>query len=188
MNNRKLEEAIMRLFLMITFLVQSFSMRAHTMEELWHNMPSTVEPLAKSARVDTLCANYMSLSINDVERIEILLTKYQSDTAICFVRTIFGPAEESEVFLYDTRWNKLGEVKLPEDELVIRPDTMDVQHFETLKLLLEPRMVKASVDKDDDMLNISLTLPLVNEDEKKKLAAILRQRKVKFSDIVLKQG
>ena len=78
---------------------------------------------------------------------------------------------------------------LPEvrfEQLVERPDSMNIDDFERLCSYFDPQLIEAVLDPADSSLTFSLSMPMLSETEKKQLQAILVQRKLKWNGKTLK--
>lgn len=103
-----------------------------------------------------------------------------------FIRTLQGPAQQSTISIFNNKWNKLRDVKIPTDGLIAKPDTMSQETFDGLCAMIEIPMAYATVDDDCSTVTVSLSLPLVTKEDAERIKAILVQRKIKLHDIFLK--
>lgn len=147
--------------------------------------PEVKNLLDGSSKIDTLATGYLSLSLSEAATIELKLLPLEGgDSLLCMVKTLAGPERESEVSFYSQQWEPMrrqgmfGGKSLPEmsESLIVRPDTMDEQRFRELRAMIEPRLVCARLSLGDNSISLSLSLPLVAEEEKADIKAILVQR------------
>lgn len=166
------------------------NIRTEFMELLDMNVKAEVRNLLSTDCVmDTVTSNYLRLSMSKVSTLEMrTLPMENGDTILCMVKTYQGPEKESELHFYDANWQVLdngrfflnGVLADVCQKMVVKPDTMSEQHYQELVSLVEPKMWSAALSVDDDNLTFSLSLPLVSLEEKKRLQAILVQRKFKW--------
>ncbi len=135
--------------------------------------------------VDTLSSDYVSLSLSSTLQVQMMaLPLADADTIVCMVKTYAAPEKESVIYFYDLQWKELDSsdyLSLPSsDELIARPDTMDVERYEELLKWVDPRMIFAQILPQQKSVVFSLATPLLNKDEVMQVNAILLQRKVKW--------
>ena len=194
-------------FLCILFaLVAMAPARAQSMREVWLSMPdSLVGYLNKSKRieamdyrdmglkldvrnllkgstlVDTLTADFISVKLNKSASLQMKLLPRESDTLVCVVKTFCGPAADSSISFFTTRWQPVGTsmfcdsvspLAQPVDCFLQRPDTMSVERFSELSLQFEPRLLSIEMPVSGEELSIELqpALPVPSS-----LAASLKQ-------------
>jgi hypothetical protein len=58
---------------------------------------------------------------------------------------------------------------------------MTSERFEELFRMIEPPLLNASLNIDDDTLLVGLSAPMLNKEEREAVKAILRQRKLKWN-------
>ena len=137
-----------------------------------------------STLVDTLTSNFMEVHLSPASKLQMkLLAVADSDSVLCVVRTLMGPELESKVSFYNLKWEKLPlQITIPEvRQLVHKPDTMTSERFEELFRMIEPPLLNASLNIDDDTLLVGLSAPMLNKEEREAVKAILRQRKLKWN-------
>ncbi len=189
---------------------------AKSLRQLWIDIPDSIIPyLNKSLRtefidfvdmevqadvknllmgdskLDTLTTDYTQITLNESTVLQLKLLPYAwGDSIICFVKTFNAPEKESEVRFYDQKWNQLSTSnfiqKLESSSFIQKPDTMQADSFEVLKEKIEPEMLWAQLDQNDNSITYHMSTPLVSNDEKKALEAILVQRKFKWDGKMFK--
>ena len=147
----------------------------------------TFNLLSEGTVLDSLTASYAHIALSESSRMQLALLTAEKDTVLCMVRTLLGEAPESVVSFYDAGWRKLDSNRfldaIDPSSLVARPDTMDVERYETLIRWIDPMMVQAVISPDDNSLCFSLSTPMVSKKEREELKAILLQRKVKWNGL-----
>ena len=66
-------------------------------------------------------------------------------------------------------------------------DTMAVEQYNKLCAMVEPVMVAAELNKDEDSITFSLSTPFITKKEKEELFIVLRQRKLKWDGKTFKE-
>ena len=135
--------------------------------------------------LDTLSAHYAQLQLSESSTLQLLLLPQDdADTLICAVRTYLGEAPESTVSFYATDWHPLdASLYLPPLSpmaLVERPDTMSVEQYETVLKTLDPIMLAARIEADGTLV-WTVSAPLLSAAERKALASVALQRKLKWN-------
>ncbi len=195
------------LLFIATCLSLSAQLSAKSMKDIWLSMPDSLLPyLNKNLKtelidladmkvkaevtnlldgktvLDTLTADYLSVRLTRGTELQLKrLHSIQGDSLLCVVRTFMAPEPESTVSLYTMDWVKLKDCSWPTTSLLQKPDTMSLQRFHELQLLIEPALVKASLKIDEDVLLLQLSSGLVDEKDKIMLQPILLQRKLKWT-------
>ena len=147
--------------------------------------------LEGTTSLDTLTAEYASLSLSQVVRMEVLLLQRAlGDTILCVVNTYRGPEPESTVRFFDATWQSLpGDALLSPvglGALLHRPDTMSVEEYQRLCRMVDPCLIAVSVNPGDKGLTFSLSKPLLSKEDKQALDAIVLQKYVKWDGITFK--
>ena len=204
------DQKMKKFYLILLIVVACLQLQAKSMREMWLTMPDSIVPyLNKNLRLelvdymgmkvksevknllrgitvmDTLTANYASLTINETLKMQLrLLPITKGDTILCMVKTFNGPLPESEIAFFTSRWYRLEypsiDLQSFVSSLVVKPDTMSQHRFNELKNKIEAVMVEASLSDKDDELTIRPTVPLLARGEKKTVDTILMQRKLKW--------
>lgn len=147
--------------------------------------------------LDTITDNYIGVKLNNSVSMQMrMLTKDDSTQVICMVRTFSAPETESVVRFYNTEWTALDDTYgLPADRseakllgmLTARPDTMTQQRYEELCDMIDPVMMSACLSKDSDVVYFTLGVPMLNDDEKKDVKNIIKQRFFKWDGKIFKE-
>ncbi|MBQ8047439.1 MAG: DUF3256 family protein [Prevotella sp.] len=195
------------LLLALFWGLSSLQVSSQTLRELWMSMPSDVlvyldnsqrkelldyydmgvkaevkTLLGEEAVLDTLTANYLSLTASASSRMQMrLLPAEDGDTLICMVRTFHAPAAESDVFLYTKSWSLIGKLEFEHDGLVSRPADMPQAEFEELKSSLMPFMISALLSSDNEELALCASNPFTDPKTAEKIRDIFLQRKLKWN-------
>ena len=199
----------------MTFLLLH-SAGAQQMREVWLSMPdSLVGYLNKSKRieamdyrdmglkldvrnllngstlVDTLTADFISVSLNKSARLQMKLLPREADTLLCVVKTIWGPSADSSIGFYTLQWVPVAASMFAEghhpleqavDSFLLRPDSMSIERFEELKLQFEPRLVSIEmpVSGNELWVQIEQALP-VPSSLSSALNQLIKRRKFKWN-------
>lgn len=146
--------------------------------------------LGGNCHMDTLTADYLHVALNESADLEIkLLPCTDGDSILCWVKTLKGPEKESELCFYDQGWNHLDTKQMMggltvsdiNKTLIHKPDTITESRYEELKDMIEPEITGFSLSMSENTITAKLSLPLLAEDDKKAVNAILMQRKFKWS-------
>lgn len=182
------------------------SSTAKSMREMWLAMPdSIVSTLNKNQRLelvelldmkvkaevtnqlqgtsslDSLSADYLKVTVSKCSTVEMKLLP-GNDSLLCLIHTFMAPEKESEIKVYTRDWHMTDiEVNTDNMQLTAKPDTMEQQQYDKLIKLIDPRMVNASFAPNSADICLALSLPLLGNDDKKEVASILLQRKLKWN-------
>lgn len=166
---------------------------ATTIKELWIAAPDSLFPYLDKAKrlelvdvretknkldgiskLDTLTSSFMQVSLNKLTKVQMKLVPVDGDTLICMVKTYMLPESDSEVVFYDTNWRLKRRVALDWRNYVAKADTMSNETFkrklESLKLVF----VKATINADNNLMDLEVEAPLQPKEEKTDLSAILQ--------------
>ena len=186
---------------------------AQTMRQLWVSMPDSIVPyltesnrteladyvdmqmeaviqnqLKDTTRMRVLKSSYIDVELSAASRLQMKLLPWsgaETDTLLCVVTTLRGPAAASRIVFYDRRWQPVA-VESPlstvdASTFVVRPDSLSDATYEELLALLRPVMVALELSPADDGLIIRASLPPMTRDEKARLEPFLVQRKLKWN-------
>lgn len=203
MMNKRILTAVMAFFL-------AFSAQAQTMRSLWITMPDSLVPylnastrtsmvdmmgsgmdtnnlLSGQSRVDTLTADYLKATLTEASTIELKrFATAQGDSAIAVVNTFYGSEPESRLSFYSTSWQLLA-ANISADAAIQRPDTMDEETYETLQLMIDPEILAYQLSPDNATMAVAYSLPMLSEAEKKRVRAILQEKKYNLASLLLKE-
>lgn len=146
--------------------------------------------LGENSVMDTLSTDYLQMTTSASSSVQmLLLPRSGSDSLLCVIKTFLGTEKESEVRFYDQQWQEVNSQDLlPADAYTLdgyfkaKPDTMSEEKFRELHLALEPKMWGVELSAADKTLVFRLSLPLLSNEEKVQLNALLMQRKFKWND------
>jgi len=142
--------------------------------------------LSESTVLDSLTASYAHIHLSESSSMQLaLLPRTMGDTILCVIRTWLGEAPESVVDFYDSKWRKLQRQtfldEISPEQLLSRPDTMEVEHYDRMVKMIDPLMIQADYSPSEQMIIFSLATPMITKGEKDTLKPIFLQRKVKWN-------
>lgn len=161
------------------------SKNRHDMVDFYNNkMEAKVRNrLNDYARLDTLTNEYLHLTLSQASEVTMrMLTRNDSTQIICFVQTVTKPIRDSRVKFYDTKWQRLTTVKLPEPatadffkaSLLSPHDGGENPEQQALPLMGEVeralddlRLVEVTVSPDEPVFTLTLSVEELAQDEKK---------------------
>lgn len=89
--------------------------------------------------LEVLTDDYLSIRVSEGSFIEMKLIPNANDTLIYVNRTYFGPAEDSEVKMYDISWNFIALVQRPDIEQFIKKTgdvkQSQIENSDTLRMI-----------------------------------------------------
>lgn len=141
--------------------------------------------------IDSVTDRYLAATVSGSFRIQMrLLPSSDGDSLLCVVRTFLAPEPESELRFYTRQWTEVPMRRCFENgrslqelasSLLVRPDSMPESRFAELRKLIDPIMVSATLSPDNDSIDISLSLPLLSNDERRQINTIVLQRKLNWN-------
>ncbi|MBR4239344.1 MAG: DUF3256 family protein [Prevotella sp.] len=166
---------------------------ATTIKELWIAAPDSLFPYLDKAKrlelvdvretknkldgiskLDTLTSGFMQVSLNKLTQVQMKLVPVDGDTLICMVKTYMLPESDSEVVFYDTNWRLKRRVALDWRNYVAKADTMSNETFKRKLESLKLAFVKATINADNNLMDLEVEAPLQPKEEKTDLSAILQ--------------
>ena len=166
---------------------------ATTIKELWIAAPDSLFPYLDKAKrlelvdvretknkldgiskLDTLTSSFMQVSLNKLTQVQMKLVPVDGDTLICMVKTYMLPESDSEVVFYDTNWRLKRRVALDWRNYVAKADTMSNETFKRKIESLKLAFVKATINADNNLMDLEVEAPLQPKEEKTDLSAILQ--------------
>ena len=147
---------------------------------------SVKNTLEGQTTVDSISADYLRLKLSDFSTLQMRLLSV-GDTAqiLCVVKTVKRPVADSRVAFYDTQWKRvdtpqglpvLADIDGLLDEFTERPDTMSVERYEELRGWIEPVLLQVDASTSPDVLVYELSMPLLNNDDRRQLAVVMRRQ------------
>ena len=136
--------------------------------------------------LDSISADYLRLKLSDFSTLQMRLLSV-GDTAqiLCVVKTVKRPVADSRVAFYDTQWKRvdtpqglpvLADIDGLLDEFTERPDTMSVERYQELRSWIEPVLLQVDASTSPDVLVYELSMPLLNNDDRRQLAVVMRRQ------------
>lgn len=148
------------------------------------NMKAEVNnSLGGKSEMKVLTDNYIEVELSSVSNLQIRLLPKDSTKVICMVTTFFGPEADSKVQFFSLNWKPLDiKSAVPSfDDFFVKPDSINTERFVQLKKMVEPVMYYAMLSSKDNTITYSLSLPLLNKEDKKALDAVLRKVTLKWA-------
>lgn len=141
--------------------------------------------------IDSINSSYARIKLSNTSDIQIkLLPLNDSSQVICVIKTLKKPVADSKIMFYTAGWERINNnFGLPIndttptkilDELTASPDTMSSTRFIELRNLLEPVIMSAEFIDEDNVIKFSLSLPLLNSEEKESVRSIVKQKSFKW--------
>lgn len=199
-----------KIFISFMLAVSSAAM-AQGVDSMFVNMPDSLFPylareqrseLVNMQRIDTsrhavlpsLYNGKVEVMYKDVDRMILLLDSLSSmelsvlshvgKAVCCILRTVATPEKHTEIAMYDAKWRKLQTVDIDTLQLQHRPDTMSEQRYNELCKLVEFQLTEAHF-VDAATIAFRQNIPMVSAEERKKLATILVERKLKVEELIV---
>ena len=203
-----------KLLFALSFIFVFLPGNAKSMREMWLSMPDSLMPymnknlrqemidfidmklhadvknlLGDNSRMDTLTSNYVHLTMDTLTTVEMrLLPQTDTDSLLCMVTTVAGPAKESDITFFDSNWHPVylkgafggKDQREIASELISRPDTMKEKRYEDLKAMIDPMMSYAKLSSSDGDITFLLSFPMLTKEDKKMIESIVLQRKFKW--------
>ncbi len=117
-------------------------------------------------RIDSMTNDYLRISMTAKSRVELrmLPATDQQPQRICMIRTYMGPAEDSQVSLYDTHWQLLGTVERPLPDAFM-DESLD---HEVRGILTDLSLMCAAFAEDGKSLVWNMPTTELNKEQKNK--------------------
>ena len=196
-----------RLVLIIVCFVFCLNVSSRPIRDVWLEMPDSIIPhvnkkirkellhlidmkmpseannlLGEKTVIDTLTSEYMSVALSESLLLQMrLLPAIGGDSILCVVRSYGTSFKESVVSLYTPYWKKISDIEFDINMFVHKPDTMQTEKYEELKLMLDPYLISAELSEYDDTLVVSASATNISNEDKILLDAIFLQRKFKWN-------
>lgn len=148
-----------------------------------------VNSMGDTTKVDTITNDFMQIRCNSSRKLQmkVLPQRNQADSIICLVNTYYGPAAESVIEYYDTKWNRkegaFSNRPITINSLMQKPDTMDESTYDELKAYFDPMLVEMSLSPSDRSLTFGLSVPMSIREKREQLNSIILQRKLNWNGI-----
>lgn len=126
-----------------------------------------------------LTNDYLFLQTTKRSSVEMkLLTVSDTVKVICAIRTVCGPACDSSICFYDTKWNMLNinnYINLPVEELFYNIPTNENEEYLLLRKKADIYLVKACLSEKDTDIQFEYTTPdYFNRDDEVKIRSYLK--------------
>lgn len=148
------------------------------------NMKAEVNnSLGGKSEMKVLTDNYIEVELSSVSNLQIKLLPKDSTKVICMVTTFFGPEADSKLQFFSSTWKPLDikSVMPSFDNFFVKPDSITNERFIQLKKMVEPVMYHIMLSSKDNTITYTLSLPLINNEDKKSLETVLRQVVLKWN-------
>jgi len=141
------------------------------------SLPTMYNGTAKLLLHDKEC---IKIALDSLSSVELGLQKSDGNAVCCVLRTVAAPERNTMASLYSDKLEKIKDINLEAVTLTHRPDTMTTERYKELLKLIEFRLIEAHFENVSTIV-LKQNVPLVSEKERKDLAAILLQRKMKWN-------
>lgn len=190
---------------MVCLLLAPLNIAAGTVRDVWLSMPDSLSGvlsakqraellnvadmgigkevdnlLGGKSQLLTLSEQFMAVRTSESSTVQLRLLPHGADSVVCVARTFLAPEPESLVEVYNAAtWQRLSQVELGLEPLVVRPDTMTEERFEELKRELDPCFVSAQLSADGDVLTLKATVSSLVA-EREAASALLVERRLQW--------
>ena len=185
----------------------SLPVSSKSMKEIWLSMPDSFIPYLDASKkaslidlaangtssevtnlldgntaVEELTSDYLRVSLTKNSSIQIKrLPNTKGDSIICVVRTFEAPVAESTVCLYSSSWDLIKNESWSIEEVAQKPDTMSQEEYKELLSWMDSALISASLNPKNNELQLQLSSPFVDQEEKSKLSKLILQRKINWN-------
>lgn len=143
-------------------------------------------PLNCDVNLSDIETERLTINIDSTVTMEMArLATDGGDSLYCMLRTVATPEKETAAYIYNKAWRKIADVDFSNVQLLHRPDTMSEDTFTELNKLIEFRMVEARFENSTTII-LQQNVPMVSQEDEKRLDAILVQRKLKWNGKIYK--
>ena len=178
-----------KILIVICFLTYWLCASAQSLREVWIEMPDSILPyLNRSQRmelVDYVEAKSKPVVLNafgDTVRIEVktLEIKLLDDNTLALNQTWKAPAAESELKLFNLKWQPKETIVLY-NENISKPDSLSDIAFNDLKSLMRPRLKEYSLSVDKNFLLVKWNYPLLSKKDVNQVVDLLKPQLLKWT-------
>ncbi len=150
-----------------------------------------VNKLQGETHVDTLSTDFGRFLLSESKSLTLARLPYaDGDSIYLCIETFSAPAMHSVVEFFDHDWKKYPTMRfisgIDSDSLTMRPDTMSVETYDSLKSLLSPKLISYDYDPMTMTLDLNVTAPFLSNDEMSRIDAILCKRRLKWMSVMFK--
>ena len=161
------------------FPLLTLNNRLDCIDFIENNMVARVKnKLDEQVVLESLTDDYLRLRTSENSYTEIKFVAEAEDTIICFNRTYQGPIEDSDVTLYNMRWEKLCNVARPSvKDFLVDNNSGEINSDTLLQIKQEAEflpLIKASLSPDTDEVSWTLQTGEFSKELKKVAAKYIR--------------
>lgn len=161
--------------------------REDCVDFLASNMKAEVKNrFGKPSELKKLTEDYLLLQTTERSSMEMkLLPVNDSVKVVCVVNTVCGPACDSSVRFYDTRWQELKQrdfIQLPSAEAFYLPaDTLTTEEYAVVRGKADMELIKAGLSEENTEITFIYTTPdYLAKEEREKLLAYVKKEPVTY--------
>lgn len=126
------------------------------------------------SELTALTTDYLRLQVTEKSAVEM---KIFNDSLLCLVRTYYGPAADSEVYIYNVRWQPVSyTIERPNVDNFFQPDA----DAEVCGMLRQLPLIKAALSPHDTTLTWELQTTELTETQRKTIENSLHSIAVKL--------
>lgn len=207
---KEVDRMKIRIYLLVFLSVFAVASHAQTsMKEMWVAMPDSLYPylnknmrremaeryevkdsttvqhlLNGRSRMLSLTDSYAKAELNESALIELKsYVTASSDTLLWVVKTYLSPEPESEIYVTSPSWKEMKRMALPYSLHDFFPDTIETSYADELERIVSPVMIGAALSPEADTVSLTLSLPALYGEEKKKAENTLRRLTLTFNEL-----
>jgi len=152
-------------------------------------MPAVVDnSLGGKSEMTRLTDNFTEIKLSGSSLVQLKLLRRDTADVVCMVRTYLGEEPESTIAFYDSEWHPLpANITLPPvDDFFVKSDSLTDEKLEELKKMIDPVMMSMQLSPDDESVTVSLSQPLLNNDERDELKRNIVQKTINLNALLIK--
>lgn len=149
------------------------------------------------SRINQIDDRFADIQLTDNINLQLrILQRTDSSQIICMVKTYGKEKMESTTSFYKADWNNIEEryglqcmdtADIALQALTQKPDTMTEEKFISLRKLIEPVMVSATLGSGDaPTITYSLSSPIIKSEDKESINVIKTQKSFKWNGEIFK--
>lgn len=156
---------------------------------------SVTNGFEEQTQLTKLTDNYMKISLSQSSYIEMKLLdahekSSQYDKVLCVVFTIGEKQLSSTIKFYTPNWEPINIIPNPiennADKLIIHPENMNTDEFNTLKKSILPITIYANLNDKEDELTIGISPLNIHSEEEIKVRSLLKPITLKWHELHFK--
>ena len=149
----------------------------------------------EQTQLTKLTDNYMKISLSQASYIEMKLLNaheesFKYDKVLCVVFTIGENQLSSTIKFYTPNWEPISIIPDPIkdniDKLIIHPENMNTDEFNTLKKSISPIAIYADLSDKEDELTIGISPLNIHPEEETKVSLLLKPITLKWHELHFK--